>query len=148
MELVRHSKHGRGSDRLLIGGVTIDQRVITRTELDSHANMPVFGKNCLLLSPVGKKSATVAAFLPTLEPMKIPIVDVCIKWIDPQTDKTHFLVFKDALYVEQMEHNLIPPFLLREAGWIVNEVARIHCHDLVTNILILFYMRLRKLEFL
>ena len=130
---MRHSKHGRGSDRLIIGGVTMDPRVITRTELDSHANMPVFGKKCLLLSPVGKKSAPVAAFSPTLEPMKIPIVDVCINWIDLQTDKAHFLVFKDALYVEQMEHNLIPPFLLREAGWIVNEVARIHCHDLVTE---------------
>ena len=82
---------------------------------------------------VGKKSATVAAFSPTLEPMKIPIVDVCVKWIDPLSDDTHFLVFKDALYVEQMDHNLIPPFLLREAGWIVNEVARIHCHDLVTD---------------
>ena len=95
--------------------------------------MPVFGKNCLLLSPVGKKLATVAAFSPTLEPMKIPIVDVCVKWIDPLSDDPHFLEFKDALYVEQMDHNLIPPFLLREAGWIVNEVARIHCHDLVTD---------------
>ena len=65
--------------------------------------------------------------------MKIPIVDVCIKWIDPQTDKAHFFVFKDALYVEQMEYNLIPPFLLQEAGWIVNEVTRIHCHDLVSE---------------
>ena len=133
LELVRHSKHGRGSDRLLVSDVTLNPAAITRTELESHANMPVFGENCLLLSPMGKKSAAVAAFSPILEPMKIPIVDVCVKWIDPLSDDPHFLVFEDALYVEQMDHNIIPPFLLREAGWIVNEVARIHCHDLVTD---------------
>jgi hypothetical protein len=58
--------------------------------------------------------------------MDIPIVDACILCTDPLTDKKHFPIFEDALYVEQMEHNLLPPFLLREAGWLVNDVARIH----------------------
>jgi hypothetical protein len=107
-------------------GALQNASVPSRTELDSHANMVVLGKHCLCLTPQGKKMARVAAFSPTLEPMDIPIVDACIRWTDPLTDKNHFLLFEDALYVEQMEHKLIPPFLLRESGWLVNDVARIH----------------------
>ena len=32
-----------------------------------------------------------------------------------------------------MDHNLIPPFVLREAGFIVNDVLRIHCHDITKD---------------
>ena len=32
-----------------------------------------------------------------------------------------------------MDHNLIPPFVLREAGFIVNDVPRIHCHDITKD---------------
>ena len=60
--------------------------------------------------------------------MNIPVVDACIKWNNPLTGKNHFLLFEDALYVEQMDNNLLPPFLLREAGWLVNDTAHIHTH--------------------
>ena len=32
-----------------------------------------------------------------------------------------------------MDHNLIPPFVLRKAGFIVNDIPRIHCHDITKN---------------
>ena len=132
IEKVHHSKNVAMPNRVVIGALA-DASSNSRSELDSHANMIVLGKNALCLTPQGKKMARVAAFSPTLEPMNIPVVDACIKWNNPLTGKNHFLPFEDALYVEQMDHNIIPPFLLREAGWIVNEVARIHCHDLVTD---------------
>ena len=127
LEKVRHSKNMTKPNRVVIGAVS-DTSSQSRSELDSHANMIVLGKDSLCLTPQGKKMARVAAFSPTLQPMDIPVVDACIKWNDPLTGKDHFLLFEDALYVEQMEHNLLPPFLLREAGWFVNDTARIHTH--------------------
>ena len=127
IEKVRHSKNVAMPNRVVIGALK-DTSPQSRSELDSHANMIVLGRNSLCLTPQGKKMARVAAFSPTLDPMNIPVVDACIKWNNPLTGKNHLFLFEDALYVEQMEHNLIPPFILREAGWMVNDTARIHAH--------------------
>jgi hypothetical protein len=40
---------------------------------------------------------------------------------------------KNALYIPSMERNLIPPFVTREAGLIVNDVPRIHCGKELNN---------------
>ena len=40
--------------------------------------------------------------------------------------RTYILTVKNALYVPSMSHNLIPPFIMREAGLVVNDVPRIH----------------------
>ncbi|KAL7538844.1 hypothetical protein ACHAXR_009411 [Thalassiosira sp. AJA248-18] len=47
--------------------------------------------------------------------------------------KTYLLIVRNALYVSSMQHNLIPPFIMREAGLVVNDVPRIHCGDEVTR---------------
>ena len=39
------------------------------------------------------------------------------------------LVIQNALRVPLMSNNLIPPFIMRENGIIVNECAKIHCED-------------------
>ena len=41
--------------------------------------------------------------------------------------KTYILIIRNALHVKSMDHNLLPPFIAREAGLIVNDVPRIHC---------------------
>ena len=33
---------------------------------------------------------------------------------------------KNCLHIKSMEHNLVPPFIMREAGLAVNEKAKIH----------------------
>ena len=40
--------------------------------------------------------------------------------------KTYILTVRNALHVPSMEHNLIPPFIMREAGLVINDVPRIH----------------------
>ena len=49
----------------------------SRTELDSHANMPVVGRNSYILSETGKV-VDVKAFSPDFETMQIPIVDATV----------------------------------------------------------------------
>ena len=111
-----------------------------RTELDSHANMVVLGRHCRLENPdipvpgsPGSRYAIVSAFSPDYKPMKIQIVDACIGYWCPTNETTYILHFNDVLYVPSMEHNLIPPFILREAGFIVNDTPRIHCQDVTKD---------------
>eukprot|EP00980_Cylindrotheca_fusiformis_P020878 scaffold7890_cov71-Cylindrotheca_fusiformis.AAC.1 len=52
---------------------------MSRTDLDSHANMPVLGRNSFILSDAGK-TAEVSPFSPDYEPMEIKIVDGAIAY--------------------------------------------------------------------
>ena len=36
---------------------------------------------------------------------------------------------RNDLHITSMKHNLISPFILREAGLTINEVPRIHCDE-------------------
>ena len=89
--------------------------------------MVVLGKNAYIFDKVFDRKCDVQPFDPTLGTSKsVPIVDGAVSYDCPRTNETYVLVFKNALYVPSMSHNLIPPFILREAGIQVNEVAKIH----------------------
>ena len=96
---------------------------LSTTELDSHANMPVAGKHSTIICTSGLQ-AEVAAYSPDLPSRKIDVVDVAWAYDDPFTLKTYLLVARNALFIPAMDHNLIAPMILREAGLTVNEVAK------------------------
>ena len=105
-----------------------DQHV-SKIELDLHANMVVGGKHCTVISDSGK-TARVKAFSPdcdTLENMRI--VDMAVKWHHPCTDEMHILIVHNALHVPSMTNNLMPPFIMRKAGAVVNDTPKIHVED-------------------
>ena len=106
-----------------------------RTELDSHANMCVLGKHCYLLSKLtSARTVNVGAFSDSAGGLNyVPIVDACLSYECERTNQVYLLVFKNVLYIESMDDNLIPPFIMREAGIKVNDVAKIHCGDAVTE---------------
>ena len=56
---------------------------------------------------------------------EVPIVDTVIKWKYPYKEDEYFFT-KNTLYEPSMNHNLIPPFLMRETYIIVNNVPKIH----------------------
>lgn len=99
-----------------------------RTDLDSHANMVVVGRDVLITARSGK-TAEVQAFAPELDALSLPLVECVMLWECPFTDQQVLLVAKDAVYVETMDHNLVPPFMLREAGVIVDTTPKIHATD-------------------
>ena len=45
------------------------------------------------------------------------------------TGKTRKFIFHNALSVPEMDHNLVPPFILGEAGLIVNDTLKIHVKE-------------------
>ena len=73
---------------------------LSRTELDSHANMPVVGRYAYIISNSGK-TAEVNAFTPDVESMKIPIVDAAVQYDCPYTGKSVILVLRNALSVPE-----------------------------------------------
>ena len=106
-----------------IGGVKYgrDDHMSSTTELDSHANWPVFGQDSTTVARSGL-FATVRGFSDALPEMsKIEIVDKAIAYDCPYFLKTFLLVIRNALDIPTMKHNLIPPYILREAGLFVNE---------------------------
>ena len=70
---------------------TRDKIVDPRTELDSHANMPVIGKHAFVISYHGK-TADVSPFTPDYEPMVIEIVDAAVLYECQYTGKEYILV--------------------------------------------------------
>ena len=100
----------------------------SRTELDSHANMPVVGRHSMIVSKSGD-TALVNAFSPDFKPLEIPIVDAALKYTCPFSGKEYALVIRNALYVPSMKTNLIPPFVMREAGIEVRDVPKIQLEE-------------------
>ena len=106
----------------------MEMHVELRPELDSHANMPVVGKHAYIIAETGKK-VDVSPFTPDYKLLTMPLVDATVKYDNPYDGKTYILVLHNALYVPSMDHNLIPPFMLREMGVTVNDVPKIHKED-------------------
>ena len=97
----------------------------TRMELSSHANMAVVGKYVYVLNEKGD-TVEVNPFTPEYKAITAKVVDAAIRYDCPYEGKSYILIIRNAIHVPSMENNLIPPFLLREAGIIVNDKAKIH----------------------
>ena len=95
-----------------------------RTELDSHANMPVVGRHAYIISDTGRV-AEVNAFTPDYEPMQLSIVDAAIQYDCPYDRQSYILVIQNALHVPSMKNKLLPPFMMREAGIEVYDTPKI-----------------------
>jgi hypothetical protein len=94
------------------------------TELDSHANMAVAGSDYTIIAKSGNflDVTPFSADLPVLQ--MVEIGDAMMAYDDPFTFITYLLVMKNALLIPSMDHNLIPPFLLQEAGLTLDEMPK------------------------
>jgi hypothetical protein len=57
------------------------------------------------------------------------MVDAAVRYESPFDGKIYILVMRNALYVPSMDYNLIPPFMMREAGIIVRDTPKIHMEE-------------------
>jgi hypothetical protein len=108
------------------GGMNEDEG--SRTELDSHANMPVVGRHAYIISDTGRM-ADVSPFTPDYASMQLRIVDAAVQYDCPYNGMSYILVIRNTLYVPSMKNNLLPPFILRQAGIKVNDTPKIQVDD-------------------
>jgi hypothetical protein len=90
--------------------------------------MPVVGRHAYILAETGK-TVEVSPYTPDYKAMQVPLVDAAVRYDCPFAGKSYILVIRNALHVPSMNNNLIPPFLLREAGITVSDVPKIHVAD-------------------
>jgi hypothetical protein len=67
----------------------------SRTDLDSHANMPVVGRNAYIISDTGR-IADVNAFTPDYDSMQISIVDAAVRYDCPYSGQMYVLVLRNS----------------------------------------------------
>ena len=101
-----------------------DDELVIRTELHTHANMAVVGKNAYILSDTGT-TAEVNSFTLDHAPMTIKIVDAAVQYDCPYDRTTYILVIRNMLHSESMPNNIIPPFMVRESGIVINGTLKI-----------------------
>jgi hypothetical protein len=100
----------------------------SKTELDSHANMHVVGSQAYILSDTGC-TCDVSAYTPDYKPIQIKIVDAAVQYDCPYTDEQYILVIRNVLHIPSMQNNLIPPFMMREAGLHIRDTLKIKIDD-------------------
>ena len=60
---------------------------------------------------------------------KVQLVDSVVMYDCVFSLKSYLLVMHNALYIPIMRQNMIPPFIMREAGLVVSDNPKIHCDE-------------------
>ena len=87
--------------------------------------MIFFGKYCFIISKSGKE-AIVNDFTEEVGTITVPIVNATVAYDCPWYQTSYILISGNILSAPSMDHKIIPPFILREAGPTVNDTAIIH----------------------
>ena len=90
-------------------------------------------KHCFVFECYGK-SYNVDPFNNILGSVKdIQITDAAIDYYCPYSHEFYILIWRNSLYLPNMEYNLFPPFIMRESGSTVNDTPKIHCTDITSK---------------
>ena len=91
----------------------------SRTELDSHADSPCVGHNTLVVSRTGK-SVYVNVALPSMGSRKAPIITAAVTYDAPDGEQ-YVVIINQAIYFEELQHNLIGTNMVRMNDVDVND---------------------------
>ena len=75
-------------------------------------------------------TADVGTYSPYYKPRQIKIVDSVVQYDFLPTDVTYMLLIRNSLYVPSMKNNLVPHFIMREAGINIKDTPKIQVKDL------------------
>ena len=97
---------------------------VHHTEFDSHTDSLVVGNNYLILHSTGE-IVNVVPFTDGVGTCpNVPIVTAALAYDYAITGKTLVLIIHNALYIENMNQNLVPPIMLLLYGIQVNECPK------------------------
>jgi hypothetical protein len=69
------------------------------------------------------------ALYTTTELAKLALIPQTMQQCDTTVMGDYILLIRNALYVPSLDHNLLPPFMMREAGVIAKGTPKIHLDD-------------------
>jgi len=96
----------------------------TAVELDSHADMPVVGRNAYIIESLDKM-VMVGGFTDALgKDMRVPVVNAAVIYECEDSDDRYIIVIRNALYVRNMVECLVPPNIIRLADVVVDECPK------------------------
>ena len=58
----------------------------------------------------------------------VPIVDRAIAYDFKLSHQIYIWIIRNNLYIPSTQHNIIPPFIMREGGMTVNYIPKIYCN--------------------
>ena len=93
---------------------------MSRTDMDSHVDSPVVGKNEYILS-TRDRQVKVNGFTKALGSKTVHVVDAAVAYECEYTSKVYILIIRNTLYFKEMDVNIIATFMLRLVGMKVNE---------------------------
>ena len=85
--------------------------------------MFVAGKDVHVLAKTGR-TASVQAYDPSMQPVQLDIIDCAVLYESSLTGRKVLMIVEGAIYSPTMDHNLVPPFMLREAGVVVDTTPK------------------------
>ena len=85
--------------------------------------MPVVGWHAYILTESGKY-VDVNPFTPHYQALRALIVDAAVQYNYPYDGKTYILMQQNTIHVLSMTNNLLPLFMMREAGIVVRDWRR------------------------
>jgi hypothetical protein len=86
--------------------------------------MAVAGRDCTIIAKSGHFATVtpLSSDLPVME--RVEIGDVAMAYDDLFSGETFLLVLRNALLISSMDHNLLPPFLVREASLFLDKTPK------------------------
>ena len=110
-------------------GLHRDGDKLSRTDLDSHVNVVVVGKHTVIIDDTDRRTE-VSSFSQEYESLsKVTIVDPTIRYDFRYSGETYLLIVRNALSILAMDHDLIPPFIIRKAEVDVKCVPKLECKN-------------------
>ena len=101
---------------------------VSRTDLDSHANMPVLGRHPYIISDTGQV-VDVRPFTPDYAFMQHQIVDAAVQYDCPYNGESYILVIRNTIYIPSIRNNLLPPLVLCDTGTKLNDMPKIQVDE-------------------
>jgi hypothetical protein len=96
---------------------------VNRSDLDSHADACVVGKEALIFNDFDRE-VTVSGCDPSGETKSLKTVSVALGYVIPETRKNVLLIIHQAISLPTVDHNLLSTMQMRLNDGVVNETLK------------------------
>jgi hypothetical protein len=101
---------------------------VNRSDLDSHADACIVGKEALLSYDFDRE-VTVSGYDPSGETKSLRTVSAALGYVIPETGKNVLLIIHQAIYLPTLDHNLLSTMQMILHDVVVNETLKFQSQE-------------------